>query len=146
MGGVAGSQTLTIVTRGIALNQISRKNLAQLIFHEALVVFLNGLVWAVAVAVIAFYWFGGPILGVVFGAALLIVLITGVIGGIFIPLVLPRMSIDPAVAGSVVLTTFTDAIGSSHFWGWLRYLSNTKAVGCQINKSCWFRECRAGQS
>lgn len=93
------------------LNQIGRKNLAQLIFHEALVVFLNGLVWAVAVAVIAFYWFGGPILGVVFGAPLLIVLITGVIGGIFIPLVLPRMSIAPAVAGSVVLTTFTDAIG-----------------------------------
>ncbi|WP_290703145.1 magnesium transporter [Amphritea sp.] len=117
MGGVAGSQTLTIVTRGIALNQIGRKNLAQLIFHEASVVFLNGLVWAVAVAVIAFYWFGDPILGMVFGVALLIVLITGVIGGIFIPLVLQRMSIDPAVAGSVVLTTFTDAIGFFSFLG-----------------------------
>ncbi|MDO6563579.1 magnesium transporter [Amphritea sp. 1_MG-2023] len=122
MGGVAGSQTLTIVTRGLALNQIGRTNIAQLIFHEASVVFLNGLVWALTVAAIALYWFGDPMLGAVFGMALLIVLITGVIGGIFIPLILQRMSIDPAVAGSVVLTTFTDAIGFFSFLGLAKLL------------------------
>lgn len=122
MGGVAGSQTLTIVTRGLALNQIGRSNIAQLIIHEALVVFLNGIVWALAVAAIALYWFGDPILGAVFGIALVIVLITGVIGGIFIPLILQRLSIDPAVAGSVVLTTFTDAIGFFSFLGLAKVL------------------------
>ncbi|UTW04496.1 magnesium transporter [Amphritea atlantica] len=122
MGGVAGSQTLTIVTRGLALNQIGRSNIAQLIAHEASVVFLNGIVWALAVAAIALYWFGDPMLGIVFGVALLIVLVTGVIGGIFIPLLLQRMSIDPAVAGSVVLTTFTDAIGFFSFLGLAKLL------------------------
>ncbi|WP_417221896.1 magnesium transporter [Amphritea sp.] len=122
MGGVAGSQTLTIVTRGLALNQIGRTNIAQLIIHEASVVFLNGIVWALAVAAIALYWFGDPMLGAVFGIALMIVLITGVIGGIFIPLILQRLAIDPAVAGSVVLTTFTDAIGFFSFLGLAKVL------------------------
>jgi len=123
MGGVAGSQTLTIVTRGLALNQIGRSNIAQLIVHEASVVFLNGVVWAFAVAAIALYWCGDPMLGIGFGVALLIVLVTGVIGGIFIPLLLQRMSIDPAVAGSVVLTTFTDAIGFFSFLGLAKLLT-----------------------
>lgn len=122
MGGVAGSQTLTIVTRGLALNQIGRTNIPQLIAHEAGVVFLNGVVWALTVAAIALLWFGDPMLGAVFGIALILVLITGVIGGIFIPLILQRMSIDPAVAGSVVLTTFTDAIGFFSFLGLAKIL------------------------
>ena len=117
MGGVAGSQTLTLVTRGIALDQIGRRNIWKLALHELTIGGLNGLFWAGVVAIIAYYWFNDLMLGLVFGAAMLIVIFTGALVGTFIPLILKRMGIDPALAGGVVLTTATDAIGFFAFLG-----------------------------
>jgi len=117
MGGVAGSQTLTLVTRGIALDQIGRRNIWKLAVHELTIGGLNGIFWAGVVATIAYYWFNDLMLGMVFGAAMLIVIFTGALVGTFIPLALKRMGIDPALAGGVVLTTATDAIGFFAFLG-----------------------------
>lgn len=117
MGGVAGSQTLTLVTRGLALNQINRKNMAKLIGHEFSIGALNGMLWAGVVGMIAFQWFGDWQLGIVFGAAMIIVLIAGVLAGTTIPPLLKKMGIDPALAGGVVLTTVTDVVGFFAFLG-----------------------------
>ena len=117
MGGVAGSQTLTLVTRGMALDQISRRNMWKLAAHELTIGGFNGIFWAGVVATIAYYWFNDLMLGLVFGAAMLIVIFTGALVGTFIPLILKRMGIDPALAGGVVLTTATDAIGFFAFLG-----------------------------
>ncbi|MGB5409290.1 MAG: magnesium transporter [Thiogranum sp.] len=117
MGGVAGSQTLTLVTRGMALDQIGRRNIWNLAAHELTIGGLNGVFWAAVVAAIAYYWFNDLMLGMVFGAAMLIVIFTGALVGTFIPLILKRIGIDPALAGGVVLTTATDAIGFFAFLG-----------------------------
>jgi magnesium transporter len=117
MGGVAGSQTLTLVTRGMALDQIGRRNIWNLAAHELTIGGLNGVFWAAVVAAIAYYWFNDLMLGMVFGAAMLIVIFTGALVGTFIPLILKRVGIDPALAGGVVLTTATDAIGFFAFLG-----------------------------
>jgi magnesium transporter len=117
MGGVAGIQTLTLVTRGMALGQISRRNIWKLAAHELIIGCFNGLFWAVVVAAVAYYWFNDLMLGLVFGAAMLIVIFTGALVGTFIPLILKRIGVDPALAGGVVLTTATDAIGFFAFLG-----------------------------
>lgn len=117
MGGVAGSQTLTLVTRGMALDQIGRRNIWKLAAHELTIGGFNGIFWAGVVAAIAYYWFNDLMLGMVFGAAMLIVIFTGALAGTFIPLILKWMGIDPALAGGVVLTTATDAIGFFAFLG-----------------------------
>ncbi|MCG9697700.1 magnesium transporter [Shewanella sp. Isolate11] len=117
MGGVAGSQTLTMVIRGLALNQLNRNNIAKLIGHELSIGALNGGLWASVVAIIAYQWFGDWQLGIVFGAAMIIVLIAGVLAGTLIPPLLKKMGIDPALAGGVVLTTVTDVIGFFAFLG-----------------------------
>jgi magnesium transporter len=117
MGGVAGSQTLTLVTRGMALDQISRRNIWKLAAHELAIGGFNGVFWAAVVAVVAYYWFNDLMLGLVFGAAMLIVIFIGALVGTFIPLILKRIGVDPALAGGVVLTTATDAIGFFAFLG-----------------------------
>ncbi len=117
MGGVAGSQTLTLVTRGMALDQIGRRNIWKLAAHELTIGGFNGIFWAGVVAAIAYYWFNDLMLGMVFGAAMLIVIFTGALAGTFIPLILKWMGVDPALAGGVVLTTATDAIGFFAFLG-----------------------------
>ncbi|QYJ93028.1 magnesium transporter [Shewanella spartinae] len=117
MGGVAGSQTLTMVTRGLALDQINRNNIIKLIGHEFGIGALNALLWASLVAFIARKWFGDWQLGLVFGLAMVIVLITGVLAGASIPVLLKKIGIDPALAGGVVLTTVTDVVGFFAFLG-----------------------------
>jgi len=117
MGGVAGSQTLTLVTRGMALEQVGRGNLLRLLWHELGIGLLNGLFWAVVVAAIAVFWFGDLLLGIIFGVSLVIGILTGALAGTVIPLTLRRMGVDPALAGGVVLTTATDAIGFFAFLG-----------------------------
>lgn len=117
MGGVAGSQTLTMVTRGLALNQVNSKNMLKLIGHEFSIGLLNGMLWAAIVAIIAFQWFGDWQLGLVFGSAMIIVLLAGVLAGTTIPPLLRKMGVDPALAGGVVLTTVTDVVGFFVFLG-----------------------------
>jgi len=117
MGGIAGSQTLMLVIRGIALNQLGETNSLWLLWKELAVGMLNGVLWACVVAVITAIWFNNISLGLLIGAALIINLTVAALAGATIPLTLKRMNIDPAIAGGVILTTVTDVIGFLSFLG-----------------------------
>jgi len=117
MGGVAGSQSLTIITRAIALGQIDRSNARRILRKELLVGILNGVGWAVVVSAATYLWFGDWLIGGVVGAAMFINMFVAALAGFVIPLALKRMNIDPALAGGVVLTTVTDVIGYMAFLG-----------------------------
>lgn len=117
MGGIAGNQSLTIITRAIALGQIDRTNARRILRKELLVGLLNGVGWAIVVATFTFLWFGDWHIGGVIGAAMMINLFVAAFAGFGIPLTLKRMQIDPALAGGVVLTTITDVVGYMAFLG-----------------------------
>ena len=117
MGGVAGSQSLTIITRAIALGQIDRTNADGILRKELLVGVLNGLVWATVVAVATFAWFRDWRIGAVIAGAMIINMSVAALAGFAVPLTLKRLNIDPALAGGVVLTTITDVIGYMAFLG-----------------------------
>jgi len=117
MGGIAGSQTLTLVVRGLALRQVSHANATRLLFKELSVGIVNGVLWAFVVAIIASVWFQSMDLGLLLGAAMVINLVCAALAGASIPIVLDKMGIDPALAGGVLLTTVTDCIGFLAFLG-----------------------------
>jgi magnesium transporter len=117
MGGIAGSQTLTIAIRGIALGQIVKTNIKPLIIKELTVGILNGVLWACVVAGIVILWFDNPFLGLIIGLSMVINLIIAALAGATIPLLLKRYGIDPAIAGGVILTTVTDVVGFITFLG-----------------------------
>ena len=117
MGGVAGSQTLTIAIRGIALGQISKTNARTLMIKEIAVGIFNGLIWAVVVALIASVWFDNTPLGLIIGLAMIINLVIAAFAGALIPMTLKRFGVDPAIAGGVLLTTVTDVVGFMTFLG-----------------------------
>ena len=117
MGGIAGSQTLTLTIRGLALDQITVGNRFWLARKEILVGIINGLLWAVVVAFIAWLWFQDAGISLVIAAAIFINLIAAAVSGVAIPLILQRLNIDPALSGAVVLTTVTDVIGFMSFLG-----------------------------
>lgn len=117
MGGIAGSQTLTLVVRGLALRHIGETNAMQILIKELGVGAVNGVLWAIVVAVIAGIWFDNALLGLVIGIALIVNLVCAALAGAGIPLLMLRFNIDPALAGGVVLTTITDVIGFMAFLG-----------------------------
>jgi len=117
MGGIAGSQTLTIAIRGIAVGQIARSNIRALFTKEIAVGILNGLVWACVVAVVVIIWFEDTSLGAIIGLAMIINLMVAAFAGAIIPLGLKHYGIDPAIAGGVILTTITDVVGFLTFLG-----------------------------
>ena len=117
MGGIAGSQTLIIVIRGMALGQIGASNARWLMYKELAVSALNGIAWAMVVAVISALWFKNPDIGYIIGAALIINLLCAALAGLAIPFLLTRLNIDPAHAGTVLLTTVTDVVGFLVFLG-----------------------------
>ncbi len=117
MGGIAGSQTLTLVIRGLALGQLGSSNFNSLVKKEIAVGLLNGLLWAMVVAAFTIIWFQDFQIATIIAIALTINLIAGAFAGAIIPVLLKRIGIDPALAGSVVLTTFTDVIGVLAFLG-----------------------------
>ena len=117
MGGIAGSQTLTLIIRGIALGQISKGNLWPLLRKELSVGGFNGVLWACAIGLIAAWWFSDPMIGVVIGSAIAINILAAAVAGVFVPLVLDKLKIDPALSGSVILTTVTDVVGFVTFLG-----------------------------
>jgi magnesium transporter len=111
MGGNAGTQTLTVVIRGMSIGTISDQNVRNVLIKESLVGVLNGLLWAVVIAVIAALWFQNVHLGIVIACAMVVNLIMGAIAGVLIPVFLEKMGVDPALAGGVALTTVTDVVG-----------------------------------
>lgn len=117
MGGIAGSQTLTLTIRGIALGQISSKNTRWLILKELAVGSLNSMIWAGVVAVIAGFWFNDVNIGLLIASAMCINLIMASLIGTILPIALEKAGIDPALAGSVLLTTVTDIVGFLSFLG-----------------------------
>ena len=117
MGGIAGSQTLTLVIRGLALGQIQKGNLRLLLTREMGISAINGVLWALVIGLLVFAWFGSAMLGGIIGVAILINLLSAALAGLSIPLLLHRMGIDPALAGSVILTTVTDVMGFFAFLG-----------------------------
>ena len=117
MGGNAGTQTLTVAVRALALREITRANALRVIGKEFAVGAINGLIFALIIGTIASYWFQMPLLGFVIAAAMILNLIIACLSGILIPLILDKTGIDPAIASTVVLTTITDIFGFFTFLG-----------------------------
>ncbi|MEH6543512.1 MAG: magnesium transporter [Porticoccaceae bacterium] len=117
MGGVAGSQTLTVVVRGMALGHINRNNMRWLFGKEFISGALNAMLWALVIGVVASYWFDDVRIGWIIAIAMVINLLTAAVAGALVPVALKSMKIDPALAGGVVLTTITDVVGFVAFLG-----------------------------
>jgi len=117
MGGIAGSQTLTLMIRGMATGQIGVGNAKYLFTREMMIGLLNSLLWAAVLSIITWLWFDDIRIGMVIALALVVNLVAGALAGVLIPLILRRLSIDPAIAGGVVLTTVTDLVGYVSFLG-----------------------------
>ncbi len=117
MGGIAGSQTLTLVIRGMALGHIGPANARHILIKELAVGGLNGLLWALVVAAVTMFWFENFLIGVIIAAAMLINLFAAALAGATIPLMMRKIGVDPALSSSVVLTTVTDVVGFFAFLG-----------------------------
>jgi len=117
MGGVAATQTLTIMVRGMALGQIGRTNIMWLIRRETLVGLVNGILWATVVGFIASWWFQDIMIAQIIALAMIFNLLVGVLSGVFVPLLLKSINLDPGVGGTVIVTTLTDIAGFVSFLG-----------------------------
>src|SRR5262249_27268568 len=117
MGGNAGTQTMTVAVRALATQDLGAVNAVRVIGRETIVGLLNGLIFALIMGVIAFYWFGSGQLGVVIGAAMIINLLVAALSGILIPLGLHALDLDPAIASGVFVTMMTDCVGFFAFLG-----------------------------
>ena len=117
MGGIAGTQTLTVVIRGQATGQLGRSNMLWMLNREFIIAALNGVLWATIVALGASYFFDDSTLGLVIAVAMIATILIAAVAGSLLPSLLKRMDIDPAIAGGVVLTTITDVAGFFIFLG-----------------------------
>ena len=117
MGGIAGSQTLTLMIRGLATGKISSTNAKWLARKEISISIISGLVWAIAVGAVSYLWFDDVRISLVLGSAMTLNLLVAAVSGFFIPVLMRKMAIDPALAGGVVLTTVTDVVGFTSFLG-----------------------------
>ncbi len=117
MGGIAGSQTLTLIVRGLALGQVSPANRRALMIKELKVGGVNGVIWALVIGIVAYFWFTDVLLGVVICLAILFNIVAAALAGVLVPVILDKLKIDPALSGSVILTTVTDIVGFVAFLG-----------------------------
>jgi len=117
MGGNAGTQTLTLVVRGLAVGTISESNARRLLLRELMISAVNGTVWALVVASVAVWWYGNLLIGVLIAAAMVINLGFAALSGVGIPFLVRRFGVDPALASGVILTTVTDVVGFFAFLG-----------------------------
>ncbi|SEL26997.1 magnesium transporter [Colwellia chukchiensis] len=117
MGGVSGSQTLTVIVRGLALGQITEQNRKVLLHKELKVSALNGVIWSLVIGSITFLWFDSLVLSLVIAMAILFNLLIAATSGVMIPALLNKLNIDPALSGAVILTTITDIFGFVVFLG-----------------------------
>ena len=117
MGGIAGSQTLTLIVRGLALGQVTNANFRALMVKELKVGAVNGVIWALVIGIVAYFWFTDALLGIVICLAILCNIVAAALAGVFLPVILNKLKIDPALSGSVILTTVTDIVGFVAFLG-----------------------------
>jgi magnesium transporter len=117
MGGIAGSQTLTLIIRGLALGQVNDSNRWALLKKELQVGAFNGVIWAIVVGFVANLWFDSILIGIVISLAILVNIVTAALSGVLVPLALDKLKLDPALSGSVILTTVTDIVGFVAFLG-----------------------------
>ena len=117
MGGVAGSQTLTVVVRGMALGQIERSNIKWLLSKEFIVGAFNGILWALVMGALVSLWLDDWTIALIIGLAMTINLMAATISGTVLPVLLRKINIDPALAGTVIVTTVTDIVGFVSFLG-----------------------------
>jgi magnesium transporter len=117
MGGNAGTQSLTVAVRAIATRDLTSANVWRVIRKEALVGLVNGLIFAVAMGLVGWVWFGTPMLGLVIAVAMVINLIVAGLAGTMIPVLLEKFGIDPALASGAFVTTVTDVVGFFAFLG-----------------------------
>ena len=117
MGGIAGTQTVTLIIRGLALGQIQWSNARWLLYKEIAVGGLNGIIWAGVIGGITMFWFGTWKIAAIIAAAMLVNLLAAASVGVLVPLTLRRFNIDPALSAGVILTTFTDCIGFATLLG-----------------------------
>ena len=124
MGGNAGTQTMTVAVRALATRELNPTNVVRVVVRETAVGLINGMAFALIMALLVFLWFGTEQLGLVIGAAMIVNMLAAALAGIFIPLGLDRLGFDPAVASTVFVTTVTDVVGFFSFLGlatlWLR--------------------------
>lgn len=117
MGGNAGTQTLTVAVRALAMKELTAANAARIMGKEVVVGGINGMLFALMIGLVTWLWFGEPVIGLIIGAAMMFNLLIAGFAGVTIPLALERMRIDPAVGSAVVLTTITDVVGFVSFLG-----------------------------
>lgn len=117
MGGISGSQTLTLIIRGLALGQITDANKQAIVKKELKVGAINGLLWAMVIGVITYYWFESPLLAITICIAILGNILVASLSGVWVPWLLNKLNIDPALSGAVILTTVTDVFGFIAFLG-----------------------------
>ncbi len=117
MGANAGTQTLTVAVRAIAVKKLTTTNAIKIITKETLIGGINGIIFAVIISLISIYWFDNLLLGLIIGLAMILNLLIAGFSGIVIPLVLDKFKIDPALASAVILTTITDVFGFLSFLG-----------------------------
>ncbi|MEM9629090.1 MAG: magnesium transporter [Pseudomonadota bacterium] len=117
MGGNAGTQTLTVVVRALAVRELTAANAFRVLIKECLAGGINGILFMAAGLAVALFWFGDPMLSALFGLAMVVTLVAGVLAGVCIPLILDKLGQDPAVSSGVFLTTVTDVVGFFSFLG-----------------------------
>lgn len=117
MGGIAGSQTLTLVIRGMALGHIGTSNSRWLIGKELAIGALNGVIWSVLIAAVVALWMQSWLVGGIIAFAMMANLLAAALAGVTVPMILKKFNIDPALAGGVILTTVTDVVGIFAFLG-----------------------------
>jgi magnesium transporter len=117
MGGNTGTQTLTIIVRGIALGELTFQNSRRVLFKEIAIGISTGLSIGIAVAVLGYLWVGNPVFGLVIGLAMLLNMAAATLAGFTVPVILKKLNVDPALASGVFVTTVTDILGFFFFLG-----------------------------
>ena len=117
MGGNAGTQTLTVSVRALAVKELTPSNAVKIVLKETFIGGINGIIFAIIISLVSMYWFQDGLLGFIIGLAMVLNLILAGFAGTIIPLTLNRLNIDPALASGVILTTITDVFGFLSFLG-----------------------------
>ena len=117
MGGNAGTQTLTIIVRGLSLGEVDKSNAIRIMIKEVVVGLVTGVVIGIFVAVIAMFYEFNPIFGLIAAIAMILNMLCAAIAGFMVPIILKKLNVDPALASGVFVTTFTDVLGFLFFLG-----------------------------